>query len=186
MKKVSYKFKGPEEILEFIQKEVMKYTGCFSLSQVLYSYNRLTVEELAMEVYLKLLRSVNDKQLNKAYVRQAVVFVCIDEYRRYRLVDPKPVLYDGEEEGDDSYCDRQLNLEADETYNFELTERLMNLKLFEPKELEVVLLLMEGKRNPEIRKELDIPKMTYYTLLSRLRRKYIELFEEELEELNIL
>ena len=42
------------------------------------------------------------------------------------------------------------------------------------KELQVITLLLEGRRNPEVREILQIPKMTYYTLLKRLRIKYID------------
>ncbi len=178
--KTSYKFKDDQELLGFILSEVKKYTGCYYEHKVLYSYNRLTVEELAQEVFLKILRSVNSRELNKSYVRQAVVFVCIDEYRRYRLNDmPTTKQGLGSEEFDVNF---QENLETPQAYEFELTERLMNLKMFEAKELEVVMLLIEGKRNPEVRKELNIPKMTYYTLLKRLRRKYIEAMDLEISE----
>ena len=173
MTKIKYKFKDELEVLQYVIQEVKRYTGAKSLSQVLYSYNRLTVEELGQEVYVKILRSVQPEGLSKTYIRQAVIFVCIDEYRRYRLVDPIETSSDSEES-----IDREDLLESPETYGFELTERLMNLEMFEPKELEVILLLIEGKRNPEIREELNIPKMSYYTLLNRLKRKYTEILDE--------
>lgn len=163
----SHKFKDDLEVLEFIKWEVRKYTGCYKDdNKVLFAYNRLTVEELAQEVYLKLLRSVSPKGLNKKYVRQAVVFVCIDEYRRFRVYDYP----EGPEELESPQ--ERLEVEAQEVYG--LTERLMQLDIFTEKELSVILLLMEGHRNPAVRKILDIPKMTYYTLLNRIKSKYIE------------
>ena len=98
--------------------------------------------------------------MNKSYVRQAVVFVCIDEYRKISDLDnPEPSSPD-------------LTLEHEEV--FQDVERLMSLDIFEPKELTVMLKLMEGLRNPEVREDLGIPKMTYYTLLKKLKLKYIE------------
>lgn len=154
----SYSFKGPEEILEFIQKEVMKYTGCFVPDRIMYGYNRMTVEEVTHEVYIKILRSVN-KDINKSYVRQAVVFVCLDLYR-------KQVEDDGPKDPKD--------LEISEEEVFDEMERLMQLHKFTPKELRVVELLLEGKRNPEVRKELKIPKMSYYTLLNKIKSLYTD------------
>ena len=151
-----------KELLDFILREVKKYTGCSDTTRVLYSYNRLTIEELAQEVYLKILRTV--AEVNKSYVRQTVMFVCIDEYRKWTELDS-------------SYSEE----ETEDSETFKETERLMTLGIFEPKELDIVLGLMEGKRNPEIREELGIPKMSYYTMLKRIKLKYLE--AEELKEL---
>jgi DNA-directed RNA polymerase specialized sigma24 family protein len=166
----SHKFKDDLEVLEFIKWEVRKYTGCYKDdNKVLFAYNRLTVEELAQEVYVKLLRTVSTKGLNKKYVRQAVVFTCIDEYRRFRVYDYPGSLEELEEQESPQ---ERIEVSKEDTYG--LTERLMQLDIFTDRELEVVLLLMEGHRNPEVRDLLSIPKMTYYTLLKRIRAKYIE------------
>jgi DNA-directed RNA polymerase specialized sigma24 family protein len=121
----------------------------------------MTIEELTQEVYLKLLRTVQEEgKMNKSYVRQAVVFVCIDEYRKISDLDnPEPLSPD---------------TPIDHEEVFQDVERLMSLDIFEPKELTVMLKLMEGLRNPEVREDLGIPKMTYYTLLKKLKLKYIE------------
>lgn len=153
----SHIFKSDKELMEFIQKEVMKYVGCYDPTKVLFSYNRLTVEELSQEVMVRLLRSV-DQEFNKKYVRQAVMYVCIDEYRRFRLHDLPEDLEEPETDGEE----------------FELVERLMQVDRFTPQELKVIELLMLGHRNPEIREILKIPKMTYYTLLNRIKSKYLE------------
>lgn len=155
----SYRFKDDNDLMDFIQKEVRKYTGQYSDdNRVLFAYNRLTVEELSQEVALRLLRAVTPDGPNKTYVRQAVIYVCIDEYRRYRVYD-LPSNSPEEQLEDDTLV---------------ATERVMQLKIFNPKELEVVKLLMEGHRNPQVREILKIPKMTYYTLLARIKVKYIE------------
>lgn len=156
--KISYRFESPEELLEFIIWEVKKYTGCKDLEKVLFSYNRLTVEELAQEVYVKLLRTVKPEGFNKSFVRQAVVYVCIDEYRRFRLYDTSP--------------DAQENLEVEQDEVFKETERLRHLEIFTGRELQVIELLMLGHKNLEVREILGIPNMTYYSLLKRLREKY--------------
>lgn len=158
--KISYIFEDERELLDFIIWEVKKYTGCNDLSRVLFAYNRLTVEELAQEVYLKLLKTVSSG-MNKSYVRQAVVFVCIDEYRRYRLYD------------NPNAQESQDTLESCEAEVYQETERLRHLRIFSERELEVMELLLLGHRNPEVREILKIPKMSYYTLLNRIKLKYI-------------
>jgi DNA-directed RNA polymerase specialized sigma24 family protein len=136
----------------------------------------MTTEELAMEVYIKILRSVQTKGLNKTYIRQAVMFVCIDEYRRQRDHDGADKFNQDDEHMRAPHSSNgQGYVTADETYG--LTERLLALKIFEPRERDVILLLIEGKRNPEVRIELGIPKMSYYTLLNRIKRKYIGYLE---------
>lgn len=158
----SYKFKSDEELHKFIMKSIKAYTG-YQDGQILFRYNRMTVEELAQEVFIKLLRTVGD--MNKKYVRQAVVFVCIDAYRKNTEQCPVDPWEDGEVFNEKEY----IVLKAPED---PMPERLMQLHKFTERELEVVMLLLEGKRNPEIRNELDIPKMTYYTLLNRIKEKY--------------
>lgn len=172
--KISHVFQSPVEILQFINREVMKYTGCFDKTRVLYSYNRMTTEELGMEVYLKILKSVQTKGLNKTYIRQAVMFICIDEYRRKSDHDTSEK-FSGTQMNEPLSSNGQGYVSAEETFG--LTERLMALKIFEPKERAVVLLLIEGKRNPEVREELGIPKMSYYTLLKRIKNKYVGYLE---------
>lgn len=178
MDKRSHIFNDTEELLEFINREVMKYTGCTQSDKILFSYNRMTVEEIAQEVVLKILRSHNDEGINKSYVRQAVVYVCIDIYRKTSDICPGISRFSNHLSNGVTYTSTagegiplpsQL---ANEVPEYELIERLLNLKMFEPKELEVIILLMEGKRNPEIRQELNIPKMSYYTLLNRIKSKY--------------
>lgn len=181
--KTSYIFTDDKELLDFIIWEVKKYTGCTELSKVLFTYNRLTVEELAQEVYVKLLRTVSPMGFNKSFVRQAVVFVCIDEYRRFRIYDVPRSTTDPEDW--EPNAQEALEITEEETYG--LTERLMQLDLFTDRELSVVLLLIEGHRNPVIRDTLGIPKMTYYTLLKRIKERLLELqipsLEEEIEGL---
>ena len=92
------------------------------------------------------------------------MFVCIDEYRKWTELDS-------------SYSEE----ETEDSETFKETERIMTLGIFEPKELSIILGLMEGKRNPEIREELGIPKMSYYTMLKRIKLKYLE--ASELQEL---
>lgn len=148
------------ETLKDIEREVMKFTGCFNKDKVLWAYNRLTVEELTNEVAIKIIRSTNE--VNKSYIRKAVMFTCIDIYRKMS-------------DYDESYSEQ---CEPEDDGGLEFQERLMTLKIFEPRELKIVLLMLEGKRNPEIRKELGIPKMTYYSILKRLRVKYTDMLEQ--------
>lgn len=175
----SYIFEDQEELMSFITKEVMKYIGHWDRSEIIYKYNRMTIDELAMEVYIKILRST--KIVNKAFVRQAVIYVCIDEYRKTTEICGCK-LESSNEEGE-SYTKKEglLKTEGD----LELVERLMTLKIFEPRELEVISAMMEGKRNPEIRKELKIPKLTYYSMLHTMKLKYID-YSEDLKQLEII
>ena len=151
----SYKFKDDKELLEFIAVEVKKYTGAKERDKILFSYNRMTVDELAQEVFIKLLRTVSSK--NKKYIRQAVIYVCIDFYRLKADIDPQGLE------------DSPENLEAPKDL---MPERLMQLSRFSGRELEVILRMLDGQRNPEIREAMKIPKMTYYTLLKRLESTY--------------
>jgi DNA-directed RNA polymerase specialized sigma24 family protein len=145
-----------KEEVKFIQREVMKYTGCYQLNQILYSYDRLTVEELAQDVILRLLRSPVET-MNKTYIRKAIMFHCIERYRKISDYDEVP-----------------LEHLEDPQDAFEFQERLMTLKIFDPRELLIIGKLMEGYKNSEIRKDLGIPKMTYYATLKRIRKKYVD------------
>ena len=156
----SHKFKDNQELLEFIIVEIKKYVGVLDTTKILYRYNRMTIEELAQEVNMKLLRTVGD-HMNKKYVRQAVVFVCIDFYR-LKGDDCPSAPIDNEDKNTDI-------LEAPEDL---MPERLMQMDRFQGRDKEVILLMLEGYRNPEIREILGIPKMTYYTLLKRMNLKY--------------
>ncbi len=175
--KRSHKFENPKELLKFITFEIFKYIGVKDSKTVLRSYNRLTVEELAMEVYIKLLRS--SKEYNKAYIRQAVIYVCIDEYRKNTEADPTVWQNDKGESQAEKLSDDEVD------YQFPLMDRLIQMKVFEPRELQVISMMMEGRRNNEIRETLAIPKVTYYTLINNIKIKYID-WEEDLEALKII
>jgi len=136
----------------------------------------MTITELAGDVFIKVLRS--SKIANKAYIRQAVMFVCIDNYRKQSDICESVVnKYNRDREQDKVLSTSECQ--------YQLVDRLMTLKIFEPRELQVIELMMEGYRNPEIREILKIPKMTYYTLLNNLKLKYID-FSEEVELLKLI
>lgn len=153
----SYKFKDPQELLDFIKKEIRNYIGKYDDNVILYRYNRMTIDELAQEVYIKLLRTAGH-EVNKKYVRQSVIYVCIDYYRLASDQDPV---------GDLENCKSMVCRDS-----LKETERLLQLKKFSEKEIKIISLLLEGYRNPEIREILKMPKMTYYTSLKRLRESY--------------
>lgn len=173
----SHKFEEPKELLKFITNEIFKYIGIRDSKVILRKYNRLTVEELAMEVYLKLLRS--SKEYNKSYIRQAVIYVCIDEYRKNTEVDPLINKYD------DKTSENEQKADGNVEYQFPMMDRLLQLKLFDKRELSVIQLMMEGYRNNEIREILKIPKVTYYGIINRIKIKYID-WEEDLEALKVI
>jgi len=177
-KKISYIFKTDQDLINFINKEVKKYVGKYNTNQILYSYNRMTIEELSQEVFLKLLRTVQeDGLMNKSYVRRAVMMVCIDEYRRTTDSDQVFDVYSTDSDEGNTYSPAdELLITQEEVYQD--VERMLSLDIFEPKELKVMLKLMEGLRNPEVREELGIPKMTYYTLLNKLKLKYTGTLED--------
>lgn len=172
----SHKFKDNEELLQFITREIQKYIGVKDTTKILYRYNRMTIDELAQEVNMKLLRTVGDV-MNKRYVRQSVVFVCIDFYRLKADDCPQGGLeyLDDFDNGNNTSASKRMtyktteNLEAPEDNT---PERLMQIDRFKGRDLEVILLMLEGYRNPEIREILGIPKMTYYTLLKKLHNQY--------------
>lgn len=166
MKYKSHKFQSEVEFLEFIQLAVQDYVGVQDTQRILYNYDRMTVEELAQEVSLKLLRTVELGECNKSYVRQAVMWLCIGRYRK--MTDE---CSESPEELDDleGIASPQDKLVTQEDV---LPERLMQLDKFTERELKVVMLMLEGKRNPEIRETLGIPKMTYYTLIKNLYLDY--------------
>lgn len=143
--------------LEFIEREVMKYTGCYVKDRILYGYNRMTVEELVQEVALRLLRAPVE-EMNKSYIRTAIMFTCIDAYRK-AVEDDSDDLQELEDPREDK----------------ELVERLKTLEIFSHKELKVILMLMEGYRNPDIQQALGIPKRSYYTLLNRIKKNFTDL-----------
>lgn len=164
----SHVFKDQAELLRFVVKEIRGYTGNYNLTKVMFKYNRLTIEEIAQEVIIRLLRTVGP--VNKKYVRQAVVFTCIDCYRKTTEYCPS-----------DEEKEPELKSPEDP-----MPERLMQLHKFSEKELQVVMMLLEGRRNPEIREILDIPKVSYYTLLNRIKNKYSNDSEPmELEDLEL-
>ena len=71
-----------------------------------------------------------------------------------------------------SFSDKEV---IDNTYidnSYSEVERDRDCKQFTEKERRVIKKLREGLRNPEVREELKIPKMTYYTLLNRIKQKY--------------
>lgn len=163
------------ELLETIKKEIKKYTNHWEETKILYRYNKMTIEEIAQEVFIKILRSVG-KELTKSYIRQAVIFVCIDLYRKRVEVEESRMVYSRDSKYiEDLYDDLDLKdsilkIEAEDVYR--QAERELQLKQFTPKELKVIQKLMEGCRNPEIRESLGIPKMTYYTLLKKIKELY--------------
>lgn len=173
----SHQFKEPKELLKFITNEIFKYIGVRDSKVILRKYNRLTVEELAMEVYIKLLRS--SKEYNKSYIRQAVIYVCIDEYRKNTEVDPLVNKYDSKVTEAEKRADDNVE------YQFPLMDRLLHLRIFNKRELEVIKLMMEGYRNNEVRDILKIPKVTYYTVLNNIKIKYID-WEEDLDTLKAI
>lgn len=148
-----------QETLNYILKETMKYTGCFDTQKVLYSYDRMTVEELAQEVALKVLRAP-EEDLKRTYIRTAVMFVCIDRYRKISEYDSSQE----EEQLEDTSDDPKV-----------MVDRLKMLDMFTEQELEVMLMLIEGHSNSKIFEILDIPHRTYYNILNRLREKHTEL-----------
>lgn len=166
LKNGQYRFSFDQELIAFTVLEVMSYTGKYTLDSILYAYNRMTVEELAQEVIVKLHRSVTD-YMNKSYVRNAVRMVCIDEYRRNRDVCPRVAkTYDGESL-------EPLEIEAT-TDSFRDVERDLMMSSFSPKEKKVITQLRRGARNGETLRGLEIPKMSYYNLLNKMKGTHID------------
>ena len=163
----SHTFEDPIEMLAFIKRAVSKYIGVGTTKRILRSYNRLTLDELSMAVFIKVYRST--KVANKAFIRQAVIYVCIDEYRKNTECCPL-------EPKEATMANEQELLEAPEELSFH--ERLMTLKIFSGTELAIIELMIEGHRNPEIREILKIPKMTYYTVLNQIKIKYIDMTDD--------
>jgi len=131
----------------------------------------MTPEELAQEVIIKLLRSVEDpvKGINKSYIRRCISFTCIDIYRRISEHDPV-------ESDDPVITDDELFIEA---------ERQLQMKMFDKRELSIVKLLLEGKTNPEIREELGIYRTTYFLIIKQMKLKYTNLIDIDSEEYNL-
>lgn len=167
MNKVSYKFKDDKEILGFINFEVKKFIGMWSDETTLYNYNRMTISEISQEVYLKIFKSVN-KDINKRYIRTAIMMVCIDLYRKESEVDPIDKLKDSNSDYEDFKEPEVTEEEIYEEYYID-----SEMQLFLDRELKIIELLREGYRHPEIIEITKIPKASYYFIINRLKDKYL-------------
>ncbi len=164
-------FNYDNELVSYTRKEIMKYVNEYNPERVLYHYNRMTINELTQEVLLKVFKS-NQGKINKAYVRKAIMCVCIDNYRRTSDLDLGIVT--GNDISDECVQLEDLYLTIDDNTLFESIHLLSELKHFEGKELDIFSLALQGFRGQEIFTKLGIPHRTYYTLLASLRDKAIE------------
>lgn len=167
-------FNYDNELVKYTKKEVMNYINRSDESLILYSYNRMTIDEITQEALLKILR-FNNGNINKAYVRKAVRCTCIDLYRKVTDIDlsvyAKSESQDMDSESDfnDVSVDELLILSIDEEEAFrEVTEGRIVDK-YEGKAKEVISLLNEGYSNTEVWNMLEIPHRTYYYLLARIK-----------------
>ncbi|WGH49984.1 hypothetical protein [Pseudoalteromonas phage vB_PtuP_Slicky01] len=162
-------FRFDNELIKYIKKEILKYVNEGNPNKVLYNYDRMTVEELTQETLLKLHRSTDpeDPVMNKAFVRRCSRFVCIDAYRRRMdVIDRHVVSVDDEQDIED-------RLFLDEEEAFRDVNRDLMLENYVGRDKEVLLKLIEGYKNGETLESLGIPRMTYYTLLKKLRENIL-------------
>lgn len=173
-----YLFNFDNDLVEYTQKEIMKYINEYNPERVLYSYNRMTVNELTQEVLLKVFRSNNGK-INKAYIRKAIRCVCIDQYRKTSECDLDVIIKQSllnsfsNESFDSELAVDELLSELDYDPLFEIVNLISELKHFDGVEKEIFVKALQGLKGQEIFKDLNIPHRTYYTLLSRLKEKNI-------------
>lgn len=166
----SIEFDFDNNLIIFIKKEVMKYLSIYDNKKVLYAYNRMTVEEIAQEVVLKLYKSVAGDKVNKTYIRRAISFVCIDLYRKNTDQDPIRFQQDLSDPTEDIDITESL-LSQSEEETFGDTDIDIIFEQYRGIELKILLLIREGYSNKEIFEKLNMPKVNFYTLMQSFNRK---------------
>ena len=166
----SHYFKTVDSLLEFIDRETKRFIGVYESKMVLYSYNRMTVEELVQEVFIKIFKTVDWKGVNKTYIRNCVRTVCIDKYRKMCEVDPRESM--GILDEDEEISFETLELLVSEEDTFRDTIRLRDLKAFENRERDVLEHLLCHCSNRETYELLGISKMTFYRTINKILKEH--------------
>jgi len=167
-------FNFDNDLVKYTTREVLKYINESNSNKILYHYNRMTANEITQEVLLKVFKS-NQGKVNKAYIRKAIRFVCIDQYRKQRDLDLNVVVgSDNYDEDEDVTVDKHLDNDPNEPDPlFKLISLTDNLKYLTPVEKEIYLKALGGDKGKDIYEELGIPHRSFYNILNKIKEKQI-------------
>lgn len=158
-----YLFNFDNELVNYVNREVKRYINKGIEGNIIYSYNRMTIEEITQECLLKLIRS-NNGNINKAYVRKVIRHTCIDLYRKSRDVDLDFFVQHPELDTEDLEIS---SISHDEVFEDVILES--ELKNYEPLQQDIIILKLQGYSNVEIKDMLGIAHDTFYRYLRKIK-----------------